>query len=107
VAERRTPDATLIAAVRILARTIQTDDGVIPACLAEVAQRMAELVEERQWIAVGERLPEDEEWVDIAGEWGDCVGYYSVGRWMNVDDDPVWDAITHWRKRTPGPEGEG
>jgi hypothetical protein len=105
--ERRTDDATLIEAVRILASTIHTDDGVIPACLAEVATRLAELVEERRWIPVGERLPDGEEWVDIAGKWGDCVGYYSVGRWLNVDDDPVWDAITHWRKRTAGPEGHG
>ena len=50
MSERRTPDATLIEAVRILARRINTDDGVIPACLAEVAQRLAELVEERRWI---------------------------------------------------------
>ena len=79
--DRRTPDTTLIEAVRILSRTIQTDDGVIPASLAEVATRLAELVEERRsistllqkvesleeknkrlreerrWVSVGERLP--------------------------------------------------
>jgi len=132
VSERRTDDATLIEAVRILSRTIQTDDGVIGACLGEAATRLAELVEEkrsistllqkveileednkrlreeRRWVPVGERLPINEEWVDIAGEWGDCVGYYSSGRWMNAcDDDPCWDAITHWRNRTAGPGGEG
>jgi len=48
---RRTDEATLIEAVRILSRTIQTDDGVISACLAEVATRMAELVEERRSIS--------------------------------------------------------
>ena len=48
MSERKTDDATLIAAVRILARTIQSDDGVIPACLAEVATRLEELVEERK-----------------------------------------------------------
>ena len=82
MSERRTPDAELIEAVRIMSRTIQTEDGVIPACLAEVATRMAELVEERRsistlhqkvesleeeisrlreerrWVPVGERLPE-------------------------------------------------
>ena len=82
MSDRRTPDAKLIEAVRILSRTIQTDDGVIPACLAEVATRLAELVEElrsistllqkvesleaenarlreeRRWVPVGERLPE-------------------------------------------------
>ena len=53
MSERKTDDATLIAAVRILARTIQSDDGVIPACLDEVATRLEELVEERRWIPVG------------------------------------------------------
>ena len=48
MSERRTDDATLIEAVRILARDIQTDDGVIPACLSEVATRLEELVEERR-----------------------------------------------------------
>jgi hypothetical protein len=53
VTDRRTPDAKLIEAVRILSRTIQTDDGVISACLAEVATRLAELVEERKkWCTV-------------------------------------------------------
>ena len=48
MSERKTPDAKLIEAVRILSRTIHTDDGVIPACLAEVATRLEELVEERR-----------------------------------------------------------
>jgi len=75
------------------------DNPVIQWAAAEIAR----LREERRWIPVGERLPQNEDWVDIAGWWGDCVGYYSVGRWLNVDDDPCWDAITHWRKRTAGP----
>ncbi len=49
--EQRTDDATLIKAVRVLSRTIQTDDGVIAACLGEVATRLAELVEERRSIS--------------------------------------------------------
>ena len=52
MSERKTDDATLIAAVRILARTIQSDDGVIPACLDEVATRLEELVEERSLVIV-------------------------------------------------------
>ena len=58
MSERKTDDATLIAAVRILARTIKSDDGAIPARLAEVATRLEELVEERRWVPVGERLPD-------------------------------------------------
>ncbi|MEI8369778.1 MAG: hypothetical protein WCJ31_15190 [Planctomycetia bacterium] len=105
MAERRTDDATLIEAVRILSRTIQTDDGVIAACLAEVATRMAELIEERRWVPVGERLPEDEEWVDVAGEWGDFIGWHDGEQWTNCDEDQL-PGVTHWRKRTPGPEGD-
>jgi hypothetical protein len=51
VTDRRTPDATLIEAVRILSRTINTEDGVIAACVVEVATRLAELVEERRSIS--------------------------------------------------------
>jgi len=51
VTERRTDDAKLTEAVRILSRTIQTDDGVIPACLAETATRLEELVEGRRSIS--------------------------------------------------------
>ena len=68
MSERKTDDATLIAAVRILARTIQSDDGVIPACLDEVATRLEKLVEERRWIPVGERLPDDETWKEVGRE---------------------------------------
>jgi hypothetical protein len=107
VADRRTPDAKLIEAVRILARDIQSGDGCANACLLETAARLEELVEERRWISVGERLPKDEVWVDIAGEWGDCVGWYDTVGWHNLFDDPIPGAVTHWRKRTPGPEGDG
>jgi hypothetical protein len=63
------------------------------------------LREERRWVSVGERLPEDEEWVDVAGEWGDFVGWYDSVKWHNLfDDDP--GEVTHWKKRTPGPEGK-
>lgn len=33
---------TLVCALHILARDIQTDDGVINACLSEAAERMEE-----------------------------------------------------------------
>ena len=106
MAERRTPDAKLIEAVRILARTIQTDDGVIPACLAEVATRLAELVEERRWVPVGERLPDDEKWLDVACPSGETIGYYDGKQWRDMESETL-DEVTHFRKRTPGPEGEG
>ena len=65
------------------------------------------LREERRWIPVGERLPDgDEEWVDIAGEWGECIGWHDGNGWHDIDEDePCPSEVTHWRKRTPGPEG--
>ena len=105
MSERRTDDATLIEALRVLARTIQTEDGVIPACLAEVANRLETLVEERRWVPVGQRLPEGEEWVDVAGRWGDSVGWHEPSGWHDIEDDHLFlDDVTHWRKRGPGPE---
>ena len=121
MSERRTDDATLIAAMRILSRTIQTDDGVIPACLAEVATRMAELVEERRWISVGERLPPTDTEVlltcNIDGDFTDVSIGRSIGRMndigsaviMDLDGDDYWVTCTHWKPKPlpPGPEGEG
>jgi hypothetical protein len=65
------------------------------------------LREERRWVPVGERLPGDEEWVDVAGRWGDCLGWHDGEKWRNVEEDPFPSEVTHWRKRGPGPEGDG
>jgi hypothetical protein len=67
---------------------------------------IARLREERRWISVGERLPEDEEWVDVSGKWGDFIGWHDGEQWTNCDEDQLPN-VTHWRKRTPGPEGNG
>ena len=104
--ERRTPDATLISALWILALDMQSGDGVANAWLVETAQRLEELVEERRWVPVGDRLPEDEVSVDVAGDWGDFVGWYDSVKWHNLFDDPIPGEVTHWKKRTPGPGGE-
>jgi hypothetical protein len=105
VSERRTDDAKLIEAVRILSRTIQTDDGVIGACLAEAATRLETLVEERRWIPVGERLPERMQTVWV---WSD-LGFHtasldSFGQWLDDDENPG-KKITHWQPLPPCPEG--
>jgi len=41
--------ATLIKALHALSRDIQTDDGVVNACLTEAAHRMQELVDIQQF----------------------------------------------------------
>ena len=135
MSDRRTPDATLIEAVRILSRTIQTDDGVIPACLGEVATRMEELVkerrsistllqkvesldaenkrlrEERRWVSVGERLPDDLRRVMVMapGLYGAQVAWLLNGKWhdgIGYPDDAIDCRVTHWQPLPPGPEGE-
>ena len=108
--DRRTPDETLIEAMRILSRTITTEDGVIPACLAEVATRMEELVEERRWVSVEERLPNDNVavlcWVDGCGT---EMAWREKGQWfLSFAGYPISDfALTHWMPLPPGPEGKG
>jgi hypothetical protein len=109
VSDRRTPDATLIEAVRILARDIQSGDGCANACLLETAQRLEELVEERRWIEG--RVVISRETFDtvvaalsrctiVADEYGD--------EW---NDDKVFDALDSIRRDAekplpPGPEGD-
>jgi hypothetical protein len=105
VSERRTPDATLINALRILARDIQSGDGCANACLLETATRLEEFVEERRWVSVGERLPEIEERVDVSDQRRDFIAWRTPSDWRNEDEYGI--NVTHWRKRTPGPEGDG
>jgi hypothetical protein len=104
VSDRRTPDATLISALWIFALDMQSGDGVANAWLLETAQRLEELVEDRRWVPVGERLPEIGEWVDVAGKWGTDIAWYTGFGWQDPRSFGI--EVTHWRKRTPGPEGE-
>ena len=73
----------------------------------ELKAEIARLRDERRWVPVGERLPGDEEWVDVAGRWGDCLGWHDGEEWRNVEEDPFPSEVTHWRKRGPGPEEVG
>jgi hypothetical protein len=110
VSDRRTPDATLIEAVRILARTINTDDGVIAACLGEVATRLAELVEERRWIE-GRVVISRETFDKVVAALSRCtiVANDDGEEW---NDEEVIDARDSIRRDAekplpPGPEGDG
>ena len=75
--------------------------------IQELQAEIARLREERRWVPVGERLPDGEEWVDVAGLWGDSVGWHEPSGWRNVEDDDFLSPVTHWRKRGPGPEANG
>ena len=99
MSDKRTDDATLIAAVRILSRMDRDldRDGVIPACLAEAATRLEELVQERRSISTllgkvesleadNERLREERK------------------TWCTVDGYP---GKFEMQPLPPGPEGHG
>ncbi len=104
--DRRTPDAKLISALRILARDIQSGDGCANACLLEVANRLAELVEERRWVPVGERLPEVGSLVlaFINGEVMEAT--FVGGGGLAWQTDRGGFNATHWQPLPPGPEGD-
>jgi len=82
------------------ANSVKASDAVEWA-ISEIAR----LREERRWVPVGDRLPQTEEWVDVAGLWGDSLGWHDGEEWRNVQEDPFPSEVTHWRKRGPGPDG--
>jgi len=105
VIDRRTPDATLIEALRILARDIQSGDGCANACLLEAATRLEELVEERRWVPERERLPQRMQTVWVWSSLGfHTASLDSFGQWLDNDENPGKN-ITHWQPLPPGPDG--
>jgi L-arabinose isomerase len=101
--DRRTPDETLVKALRILARDIQSGDGCCNACLLEVATRLEELVAERRWIPITEKLP------DLGVE---VIGWHPDDRvrsWCRHGGVTVfgkaWEP-THWRPLPSPPVSE-
>ena len=72
--------------------------------IREAAAEIARLREDRRWVPVGERLPEIEERVDVAGQGRDFIAWRTPSDWRNEDEYGI--AVTHWRKRTPRPEGD-
>jgi hypothetical protein len=134
VSDRRTDDATLISALRILARDIQSGDGCANACLLEAAQRLAELVEGRRSIstllqkvesleAENNRLREERMTVDereaiemsLALEWPHTSEQWQalarcLGPVCKVPANKYKAAIHAFLARQPlppGPEGDG
>jgi hypothetical protein len=65
---------------------------------------ISRLREERRWVSVGERLPEIEERVDVSDQRRDLIAWRTPSDWRNEDEYGI--TVTHWRKRTPGPEGD-
>ena len=87
VSDRRIDDGRLIAAVRILARDIQSGDSCANACLLEVASRLAELVEERRSIST---LLQKVETLEAA--LAEKASVTIPPGWMNRERDSQWIA---------------
>ena len=115
MSERRTNDATLIHAVRTLARSLLkvNDDNapVFSAALSEVATRLETLVEERRWIPVEEKLPSGN--VAVLA-WGPFNGgaemvWRENGKWnLSFVGTYIPDSTyTDWMPLPPGPEASG
>jgi hypothetical protein len=91
-----------------LVRSWERDASPMPMVdiLRMAASEIARLREERRWISVCEKLPDDEKWLDVACPWGETIGYYDGKQWRDEESETL-DEVTHFRKRTPGPEGDG
>lgn len=84
--------------------------GEIADAVEQMAAEIARFREERRWVSVGEKLPEDN--VDVLA-WGPCNGgaemvWREHGKWhLSFVGTYIPDSIyTHWRPLPPGPEGD-
>lgn len=83
----RTDDKTLIDALEILSREIQSDDGIANACIREAAQRLRELTEVNPY---------------SAGQISDRqLAIYNLVKPVNNDLDQ-----TQWRTMDTAPKNE-
>jgi hypothetical protein len=93
---------TLIGALRVLARDIETDDGVVNVVLDEAAQRLEEL--DWTWLSASETLPESGMAVLAVVNDGISKPFviramYADKRWCVNDNYENWmvdGEVTHW-----------
>jgi hypothetical protein len=89
-----------------------TDDNWL-ADMVEIAHdEIARLREERRWVSVGERLPDDLRRVMVMapGLYGAQVAWLLNGKWhdgIGYPCDAIDCRVTHWMPLPPGPEGNG
>lgn len=81
-----------------------------PPIEEEVAEyrSLAEALDRLGWIALAERLPDDDITVMIAMKDGTepvWLGYYDGDCWYSVDATPIRTRVTHWRPMPEGPNG--
>jgi len=74
------------------------------------ADEIARIREERRWVSVGERLPDDlrRVMVMVPGLYGSQVAWLLNGKWhdgIGYPDVPIGCRVTHWQPLPLGPEG--
>ena len=80
--------------------------------IERLRSEIARLREERRWISVEERLPDDLRRVMVMapGLYGAQVAWLLKGKWhdgIGYPDDAIDCRVTHWMPLPPGPEGDG
>ena len=110
MSEHQPIDLDDLVRVGVLVRQ-QTDDNWLADMVELAAAEIARLREERRWISVGERWPEDN--VGVLA-WGPCNGgaemvWREHGTWhLSFVGTYIPDSTyTHWQPLPPGPEGDG
>jgi hypothetical protein len=83
----------------------QTISEVLTNTIARRDKRIAELEQERRWIPVSERLPEDSRIYDvaIAGYEYSWTGTCVFGKWIGESGKAIL-GVTHWKYRPQPPK---
>jgi hypothetical protein len=110
VSEHQPIDLDDLQRVSVKVREL-TDDNWLADMVELAAAEIARLREERRWVPVGERLPEDN--VGVVA-WGPCNGgaemvWREHGKWhLSFVGTYIPDSTyTHWMPLPPGQEGDG
>jgi hypothetical protein len=90
----------------------KTDNNWLADMVELACDEIARLREERRWVPVGERLPDDLRRVMVMapGLYGAQVAWLLNGKWhdgIGYPDDAIDCRVTHWMPLPPGPEGDG
>ena len=90
----------------------KTDNNWLADMVELACDEIARLREERGWVPVGERLPDDLRRVMVMapGLYGAQVAWLLNGKWhdgIGYPDDAIDCRVTHWMPLPPGPEGDG
>jgi hypothetical protein len=105
---------TVLRGVGFSAVSPQAGDSasLLHYCVTHAADEIEHLRNERRWIPVGERLPEEDQEVLVWNGGGQCLkpwqGHvlceYRNGEWRESQESDLYPGITHWMKLPEPPE---